>query len=153
MGKWLDKAKLIQEQKVDDTTFVSFDSEVTGTYEAKNIENQTANSNVGTYDYDRSLYHASDLMPELNLILGAKNDEGFINDILASKTSAERHCLLSGYREVWLTAVSVHNPPSHQEDNIGRNHANRWLYNQINDQHPNSTKNTKFTNDFDKTWM
>ncbi|MEP1705797.1 MAG: hypothetical protein ABJJ82_15705 [Marinobacter sp.] len=76
------------------------------------------------------LCRAADLMRELNLIPGPGNDEGFIDRILASKSSRERHQLLNGYREVWLEAVLHSDVPEHALDNVGRRQANRWLYEQ-----------------------
>lgn len=128
MGKWLDKARLILSESQEEAPFVSFGSAPASAYDNKIYLEILDKTEIG--DDNQTLYHARDLIPELSLIPGVKNDEGFIDAILASKNSRERHYLLSGYREAWLIAVKTINPASHQADNIGRNHANRWLYTQ-----------------------
>lgn len=121
MGRWLEKVQLAEPSYAEKPTSVSSVSPAAGT-SAQFPEGLTQNAQITPL-----LYQAADLLPELSLITGHKNDEGYINRILAGRSSRERHRLLSNYKDVWLDAMRQSTAPEYARDNVGRYHANRWL--------------------------
>ena len=122
MGRWLKQAQIIEASLTESTTSVSSVSTVNGVFD----EFSAAVERPGKVM--QLLYRAADLHPDLNIIMGPRDDEGYIDRILAGRNTCDRHKLLSQYRQVWLEAVRQSTAPEHAKDNVGRRHANRWLW-------------------------
>jgi hypothetical protein len=152
MGRWLKRSQALQHKRAEKEAFVSSVSSL------QSVSAKKSGADVSTIEPDsthqaRILYRATDLMPELALIVGARDDVGFIDNILAGRSGRERHQLLSGYRELWLQAIEAKQLKSHEIDNVGRKHANCWLYGQAAAKTPATvTEPSDFTNDFGKIW-
>lgn len=152
MGKWQQRARALQNDLDEEVAFVSSVSTLQSVSAKKSCTGASMIVPDATQPA-RILYRATDLMPELALIVGARDDVGFIDNILAGRSGRERHQLLSGYREVWLHAIEAKQPKSHEINNVGRKHANRWLYGQAAAKTPATvTEPSDFTNDFGKIW-
>ena len=133
MGKWLRKIQQARTEDVTTETSVSSVSAPDSVFGEKNNERNHSNVKLPV-EVTSLLYRAADLVPELPLILGPNNDEGFIDRILAGKTRRERHLLLTRYQEIWRAAAENSSAPEYALDNIGRRHANRWLREEANTQ-------------------
>ncbi|GAB0151607.1 hypothetical protein [Marinobacterium sp. BA1] len=152
MGKWQQKVRALQHEQAYPEGFVSSVSTLPSV-SAKKSRDAISVTEPDTTTPVRMLYRATDLMPELALIVGARDDVGFIDNILAGMSGRERHQLLSGYREVWLQAIEAKQPKPHEIDNVGRKHANRWLYGQAAAKEPATVNEpSDLTNDFGKIW-
>ena len=131
MGRWLRKIQELQADNTLSETSVSYVSTLTRANDKNSAPGAQAD-NRQISGVTPLLYRASDLMPDLNLIPGTNNDEGYIDRILANKGGRERHMLLSTYRQIWLDAINQRDE-RHAGDNEGRRAANRWLYYQATD--------------------
>lgn len=78
-------------------------------------------------DSQKQLHCALDLLKEgVPIVIGERDDSGFIDRILKYHTNEERHNILSEYKYYWGNAADAEPIPIRKQ-NTGRFAANNWL--------------------------